>query len=508
MLSARVGTTRSGDDLAACFWQVRADGTWQHRLHHGDAPVPFLRCDVCRAPADVTTETLTCTAGCPPRPLPATEPDSGWELAMAGHLSSNAVTDWRLTGFHDPAWDRYSAPTSPIRERFGPSPERRRDPETGRWGWMEVEGRETASEEGAYLARIHANDTDRIGEMVDAMRAFGEAVRDDVTVKLRGGRASEAVALAGCVTATAALQGYGQRGPIDPEVARGIRSESFVLFWGDAHCRSLMIREVGSAVLIELHRFIRMRGGSAFEITEGLHHLNGGMPRTTPFAGYNQVVSFWRGDHGTTQLGWGSALAHLGGAEATHTLSRGVQFNRMAVAPTKGGTVRTKNEGTLILAGDVDASVAAARVGGKWERVVKDGKDAAYCTGGRPLATWELRLVSLCDHGMLVQSKGEKGAQEDWRKLAPVEAVDIVRRESVKWADDPGWCAARHLTNKDGRAALRAARTALREAFEAWRLIPEREPSATEKPRPRGPVVSDVKPVQLPYRRLGEESPW
>lgn len=503
MAVARITSSRSWSEVEKAAWRV-ADGRWAVRLHVEFVPTLPVRCPLCRALADVAGDgrELKCAAGCATLALPGNEPDAGWELARAEKAPIEVLRDWSHDTFHDVAWDRYSSPTSPIVERFGASPERRRDEDTGRWDWQEVDGGEPHSVEGAYLARVHAENPRRIGEINDALAAFGEAVRKDKNVILRGGRPTATRALDALMASEAgAREGIPQ--------AEAVRAAALRMFWSDGHARSMFIREVGKALAIELNNAVQRRGGQVKTVTEVVRHSSA-LERTTPFAGFGHAIAWLCGDHGTTTLGWGSAFAGLGGAEAKFKTSRGVQFGQMSVAAAARGEARARNEGALLLTRDVEAAAAAARVDGAWQPRSDDPKRprAARCLDGRPLEPWELRLVQLCDHGTIVEALGEDGKQRDWRKLTPVEAIERVRAEALKHADDPRWGRARHLTPKDGRQALREARQALREAFAAWGLIPPQQPRAEEEARAPREKAEERAPVDLVLPRRGRGNLW
>ena len=454
---------------------------------------PSLRCPRCLGVVEVDHSAVRCVAGCAPVGLPAQEPRGGWEVARADML--NATYDamwgdpWGLDGMHHGvAWDRYSAPASALQAR---------------WGSPDDDGRETLSTEGAALAQAHSDDARRVGEMSDVLREFAAAVTADDGLKLRGAPTREALALGPCVVAAMVR---AERPPqVTDAYATDLAAQGVGLMWEDPACRSYLIREVGAAAIIELHKCIVARGGSFAGISDVLRQLGG--PRETPFAGYRHAVAFWCGDHGSTTLGGGSPLAGLGGATALFNIPCGPRFDEIAVKPTRNGGGSARNAGTWTMARDVEACVEAARVGGRWHADIDEGEDATkatawFCTGGRPLAQWELALVQLCDFGTEVTIKGGRGEkdQREWRKLAVVEAVDRVRELAAQRRTDAQWGPARHLTTQQGKDALRLARRAIQDALEAWEMVPAREPLQTKRGA-RSPDPDADQPRNVPVPR-------
>lgn len=454
------------------------------------------RCPRCHGIATLEEGALLCRGACQPLSLPTVDPRAGWEMAAAEALDATYERmwgdPWAVAAFHDVAWDSYSGPVSRLQQRWG-APAWGRDRETGRQGWWEPQGREVMSEEGAKLARVHAANVQRIAEMSDALRAFGEAVQADTGIRLRGGTRTESPAMLPCVVAALPM--------VVPSRLASVGTTAIRAFWRDDTCRSWMVREVGAAIVIELHRAIVQRGGSFEDISDMLRHLGGA--REQPFAHYKHAVAFWCGDHGTTVLGWGgSSLAHAGGAEPTHGLPGGMRIDEMAVSPSHASSGAARNVGVWTMVQDVTACIGAARAGGEWTPPDPDKADrAATCAGGRRLAPWELELVRLCDFGVEVAStktKGGTGAASEWRKLAVTEAVERVRAEAVAGAGgtgDPAWGPARHLTTMAAKDALRAARRAIQDALEAWQLTPPRERAAA---RPLRPERDDAPPRHRP----------
>ncbi len=454
------------------------------------------RCPRCLGMARVDDEYLTCMAGCEPVTLPGS-PRAGWEAALRMSLSADYEAlwgdPWGLGGMHTVAWDRYSEPGSRLQAR---------------WGSPDDDGNEVRSVEGAALVRQHLDDTQRIAEMSAALRALGVAVRADPGIRLRGGN-REATSFDACLGASYAVEAR----PLDDATGQATRAAMAAL-WGDEVTRSAMVREVGIAACIEVHRCIVMRGGAFGGVGDLLRQLAG--VRETPFGGYRHAVAFAFGDHGTTTLGWGNALAGLIGADLPHPLPGGMRFDEIAVSPSRNSGGEARNARTWTMAQDVAACMAAARVGGIWappaEGTVGAAGDAWTCDGGRPLTPWEVRLVELCDFGVDVAMRDKAGrkrrpkgataanaaaAGDDWRRLTVTEAVERVRQEASARAQDGTllreWGPARHITTPEGKAALKGARRAIADALAAWGLVPRRDRpprrrSQDDPPRNREPV--------------------
>ncbi len=449
--------------------------------------------------------TLRCRSGCPPLALPTAEPLAGWELAQTTRLGPVEVDHWQMGGMADGSalWDRFAA--GRLATCWGA-------PGLDHGSYSEPDGREAVSEAGARFAQDHADDTRRIGEMSDALAAFGEAVQADPALEKRHRAAGP---LEHCLAAYMVDRARVEQvlaGEVSEAPRHPLCGAALTAFWADDGCRGLMMRVVGAALVIELHCAIVRRGGSYADIVELTRQLADF--RTERFGGYRGTVAFLNGDHATTVLGEGSPLASLGGAEPLHRLPRGVQLTDtrgrgMAISPSHGSNVRARNVDTLDTAIDVEQMLRSARVGGTWSSVpcppprhpppghVPERRMA--CSGGRPLTLAEVLLVRLCDFG----TKVGKGKDTDWRKLTVTEAVDEVRAAATRGREETAWGSARHMTTKDGKALLRGARVALREAMEALGLIPVRPP-APHRAKREEPVL----PEPLTARRGSEVATW
>ena len=353
---------------------------------------------------------LFCFAGCSPVRPSANEPRSGWELVCDGDAGENQAYDWSLLPLF---YD------SPSWDRYADASGRLHI----RWGFPDDAGVETTSTEGARLAASHREDSHRIDEMTVALDAFRGFARTDARIPRTGSSA---------------------------------------------------IRTLGSALCIELVNAISARGGAYRGLRDVLRHISDGS-RVPPFAGYRHALAFAFGDHGSTVLGDGSPLGGIGGAEALFKLSSGLVFNTISVSPSHVRNSSARNVGALLDNVDVWACIRAARIGGKWqEQDEGDPDEARICLGGRGLLQWELALVAMCQGVETRVDRGRKHDVPEWRFLTVDEAVDRIREKARKKDASTEVQVARHLTTREARIAIRAAKTALVDAFEAWGLIPER----------------------------------
>ena len=346
-----------------------------------------------------------------------------------------------------------------------------------RWGRVGDAGDERYSLEGAHFGQQHTDDSKRIDEMTEALDAFGAGVRANARLPRSG------------VSAT---------------------------------------RIIGGALVLELANAIRARGGAYAGIAEMLRQV--GSTRVTPFSGVRHALAFAFGDHGSLLLGEGSPLAGMGGAEALFKIPCGLQFNTVSCSPSHVGSGAARNVGAFLDNHDVWACLKAARVGGEWSPAPESGEEVARtCKGGRPLTSWELKLLQYCDVGANVTHDYSTTIGAGWqhvavevtfRCLTPAEAVDRVRQEVASrgratrdtWASLDDAVGARHLTLREGRIAIRSARRSVAEALDAWGLIPERRPQDREPRRGectgrgRWPDDRDVKPDTEPRlpRRASE----
>lgn len=493
-----VAYTLDGERLYVC-----ADVLCERRQFRPSLPV----CPRCLGMADLDETSLRCRSGCTALSLPTIDPRAGWELARDGIVERVELGHWQLGAMDTESWYRFGE-TGQI---------------TRKWGAPDDMGDETMSIEGAALMQLHADDVRRIGEMSDALRAFGAAVSKDKDVGKR--RQRTASAWLPCLLAHRLAEHADEAtSPIATvDVIATQRAGSLATFWADPGCRSEMVFRLGAALCIEIHKAIVRRGGSFADIHDILRQFAD--VRETPFGGYQHAVAYWCGEHGSTLLGMGSTMSSLGGAMPKFALPGGVQLadargrGGMSVHETKNGTSASRNAGTLDRALDVASCINAARIGGTWMRNTDPNKAVGVvCSGGRKLTQWERRLVVLCDYGVEITIKADKDkpASKDWRKLTVTEAVDEVRRvaiERTRQVTQPQevaeWAHARHLTTKDGKVALRAARRAIREALTAWGLIPARveedDPKGVEK-RAKNSDAERIRNPQPIEPRRGSEA--
>lgn len=508
---------------------------------------PPLRCPRCLGIAHIDEAgDIACRGGCPALPppprkhldtsvlLPRRDPEysapgpgecaralpyAGWELVLRELLgtdqhAADQAGDWGHQNMLTSAWDDYGDPHTTA----------------GRggsllavtWGKPDDKGEERYSAAGAALMAIRDGNAARRVEIDAAMRTFGKAVQEAPSP--RRGAAGEA--LIPCVMGAAledwhrdpaasdafdaALEGHSHPrahgrcqmraalAAVVPEVRELAREMALTAFWSDAGCVSEMARTVGAALCIELHRCLVLRGGT-FAVTtqdgrtegidEFLHQV--GTVRTTPFSGMRHALSFWAGDHGSTQIGVSNPYASLGGAEAKYATRRGVVFGEMAVHASRSSSGSARNVGTLQLLDDVTRCVAAARIGGTWAIPDPAKPEAKACVGGRELRKWEHDLMVYCLLGAEVEPR-------ESRRLTVVEAVDRIRTEHAAAARNRQRGAAqeqtdgRHLTVEQAKAVMPKIRRAMLDALVAWDLIELRKDPPRKKRHEDAPAPQDI----------------
>jgi hypothetical protein len=375
-----------------------------------------------------------CPSHCPSVPDAAREPRSAWEGAFTEEAARSYPAEWGLAGGGD--WDRYGG-ASRLQARFG----------------AREDERDILGTEDDVLEQARAENTERVAEMAYALRSFARHNRAPV----KGGKK-----------------------PL-PRWYRILAMETWTYY-----------REVVGELAAILVNALSQRGEPYDGMADRVYLRQA---RGTPFSSYRHALG---AAFGTTSSDASSHGPRGGsvfdkGVPYKYSLPKGVQLGRMAVAPTKNGAApRTREHGTA--AHDASECILAARVGGTWTSATwrLDGtpESPAHSEGGYPLGRSELRLLELVELGAptMVKDGRTKTMTTDWAKLSIREALTRIKAQRAVYPD------ARHWTEGQARQALAEAREATRSAFEAWGLIPVREPEPREED---GDRVSGVEPIAV-----------
>jgi len=392
------------------------------------------RCPWCTGALRDKGGRLACAAHCPAVQDVAREPRAAWEGALSAEGARAYPTEWGLAG--GGAWDRYGG-ESRLQTR---------------WGYRDEQG-DVLGAEDERLERERVENTERIAEMAYALRAFARRHRE---------------------------LSFASQARL-PRWYRLLAVETWAYY-----------REVLGELAAMLVNALAQRGEPYDGITDRVHLRRA---RRTPFASYRHALgaALGVGNPEGPAVGRSGSTPLDRGVPYKHALPRGVQLGRMAVAPSRSGAAPSSREhGTV--SHDAAECLAAARVGGTWIAAVwrPDGtpETPATCQGGYALSRAELRLLELVELGapVMVRDGCRRTVTPDWAKLSLREALASIKAERDLYPE------ARHWTEGEARHALRDARAATLEAFEAWGLIPAREPE-DEDQETGGDRISEVRVI-------------
>lgn len=236
-----------------------------------------------------------------------------------------------------------------------------------------------------------------------------------------------------------------------------------VFLWNAARIRDGLPEAVINPDQIKAKSFQRICGALAdaeAAAAEGDESTDGSGPTVsfeTPFSCAAAAIgSAFASAEAPSLLGFGAQFS--GDGNTSTPIPQGLQFNRIACHPSRGGALRTRGEDRLLSDLGARTAIDRARIG----RVV--GADDHVIHEGRPISEAELELLQLVEYGV------DRGASAKRTKAGTITpAIEAMKVEAaLPLLRAPG----HPTTKKEAQQMLTRARKAISAALLERGMIP------------------------------------